>query len=283
MRRLGAAYTRATRDRVTCTVGVIGEAGLGKTRLIQEFAGNHGREARALTGRCLPYGEGITFWPLREVVRQAAGGDSPERIKALLAGEADAAAVADQLHRALGPGTRGRTGAAEIFWAARRVPGNARAAPPGACRVRGPALGGTDLPRPGGIARPSAGWLADTAGLHRPPGAARPAPRLGDRNGQGGLPPAHTAWRGPGHGAARLGISGSAHCPVHPGPAHRHRWRQSPLPGATDGLPQRAERQRHPAGVAAYDSGPAVGASAAPWAGRQQRPCPGCHRRQGLR
>ena len=120
MRRLEAAYTRATRERVTVTVRVIGEAGLGKTRLIQEFAGDHGREAHALTGRCLPYGEGITFWPLRDVVRQASGGDSPEEIKALLAGEADAAAVADQLHRALGPGTGGRTGAAEIFWAARR-------------------------------------------------------------------------------------------------------------------------------------------------------------------
>ena len=74
-----------------------------------------------LTGRCLPYGEGITFWPLQEVVRQAGGGDdSPERIKDLLAGEADAAGVAEQLHRALGPGAQGRTAAAEIFWAARR-------------------------------------------------------------------------------------------------------------------------------------------------------------------
>ena len=120
MRRLETAYTRATRERVTVTVRVIGEAGLGKTRLVQEFAGDHGREAHVLTGRCLPYGEGITFWPLRDVVRQASGGDSPEKIKALLAGEADAAAVADQLHRALGRGAQGRTGAAEIFWAARR-------------------------------------------------------------------------------------------------------------------------------------------------------------------
>src|SRR5579871_2715111 len=121
MRRLGAAYTRATRDRATLTVRVIGEAGLGKTRLVQEFARDHGREAHVLTGRCLPYGEGITFWPLREVVRQAAGGDSPEKIEALLGGETDAAAVSAQLHRALGADTQGRTGAAEIFWAARRL------------------------------------------------------------------------------------------------------------------------------------------------------------------
>jgi DNA-binding SARP family transcriptional activator len=122
VRRLEAAYTQAVRDRVTTAVTVIGEAGLGKTRLVQEFVGRLGREAHVLTGRCLSYGEGITFWPLQEVVRQAGGGDdSAERIKALLAGEADATAIAEQLHRALGPGSRGRTAAAEIFWAARRL------------------------------------------------------------------------------------------------------------------------------------------------------------------
>src|SRR5215468_9950507 len=120
MRRLEAAYARATRERVTMTVTVIGEAGLGKTRLVQEFAGRVGRKAHFLTGRCLHYGEGITFYPLQEAVRQAGDGDSLETIKALLDGEPDAAPVAEQLHRALGPGTPGRTAAAEIFWAARR-------------------------------------------------------------------------------------------------------------------------------------------------------------------
>jgi predicted ATPase/DNA-binding SARP family transcriptional activator len=121
MRRLEAAYARAVRERVTMMVTVIGEAGLGKTRLVQEFARRLGREARVLTGRCLSYGEGITFWPLQEVVRQAGGGDdSPQRVKDLLSGQADAPAVAEQLHRALGPGSQGRAAATEIFWAARR-------------------------------------------------------------------------------------------------------------------------------------------------------------------
>jgi DNA-binding SARP family transcriptional activator len=120
MRRLEAAYARATREQVTMIVTVTGEAGLGKTRLVQEFAGRLGGKAHVLTGRCLPYGEGITFWPLQEVVRQAGDGDSPERIKALLDGEPDAAGVAEQLHHALGPGNQGSTAAAEIFWAARR-------------------------------------------------------------------------------------------------------------------------------------------------------------------
>jgi predicted ATPase/DNA-binding SARP family transcriptional activator len=120
IRRLETAYARSAQGRATLTVTVIGEAGLGKTRLVQEFAKGLSRKARVLTGRCLPYGEGITFWPLREVVRQASGGDSAEAIKALLASEADAAAVAEQLHRAFGSGTQGRTAAAEIFWATGR-------------------------------------------------------------------------------------------------------------------------------------------------------------------
>jgi DNA-binding SARP family transcriptional activator len=121
MHRLEAAYARATRERVTMLVTVTGEAGLGKTRLVREVAGRLGREVNVLTGRCLPYGEGITFWPLRDVVRQAcAGHDSPDTIKALLEGEADAAGVAERLSSALGPGNQGRSDAAEIFWAARR-------------------------------------------------------------------------------------------------------------------------------------------------------------------
>src|SRR6185437_464252 len=108
IRRLEEAYARAVSDGGTVTVTVTGEAGLGKTRLVQEFAGGLDREAHVLTGRCLPYGEGITFWPLRELVRQACGGDdAAERIRDLLTGEADAAAVAEQLNRAFGSGRQG--------------------------------------------------------------------------------------------------------------------------------------------------------------------------------
>jgi DNA-binding SARP family transcriptional activator len=121
MRRLEGAYARAVHERVTITVTVSGEAGLGKTRLVQEFTGRLGRKAHVLTGRCLPYGDGITFRPLQEVVREAGGGDdSLDQIQNLLDGEVDAQAVAQQLHRAVGSGTQGRTVSAEIFWAARR-------------------------------------------------------------------------------------------------------------------------------------------------------------------
>jgi DNA-binding SARP family transcriptional activator len=121
LRRLESTYAHAAREQVTMLVTVIGEAGLGKTRLVQELAGRLGHDANVLTGRCLPYGEGITFWPLREVIRQAcARHDPPDSIKAVLGAEADAEQVAERLIRALGPGHQGRSDAADIFWAARR-------------------------------------------------------------------------------------------------------------------------------------------------------------------
>jgi DNA-binding SARP family transcriptional activator len=122
LRQLAAACTVASQEQVTTLVTVIGEAGIGKTRLVYEIERRHGHEVKVLTGRCLPYGEGITFWPLREVIRQASGGhEAPDQIKVLLDGEADAAEVAARLSLALGPGNQGRLDGAEIFWAARRL------------------------------------------------------------------------------------------------------------------------------------------------------------------
>ncbi len=122
LRQLAAACMMASQDQVTTLVTVIGEAGIGKTRLVYEVERRLGHEMNVLTGRCLSFGEGITFWPLREVIRQAIGGpDSPDRIKALLDGQADAAEVAARLSLAVGPGNQGRLDSGEIFWAARRL------------------------------------------------------------------------------------------------------------------------------------------------------------------
>jgi DNA-binding SARP family transcriptional activator len=122
LRQLAATCTMAAQEQVTTLVTVIGEAGIGKTRLVYEVEHRLGHEMNILTGHCLPYGEGITFWPLREVIRQASGGhDSPDKIKALLDGQPDATDVAARLSLAVGPGNQGRLDAAEIFWAARRL------------------------------------------------------------------------------------------------------------------------------------------------------------------
>src|SRR5207248_11554896 len=51
------------------SLGILGPAGVGKSRLVAEFLrGVEG--ASVLRGRCLPYGEGITYWPVVEVLKQ---------------------------------------------------------------------------------------------------------------------------------------------------------------------------------------------------------------------
>jgi class 3 adenylate cyclase len=63
----------AVRDRSCRRVTIVAQAGVGKSRLIDEFGRSAvASGARLLGGRCLPYGRGITFWPLVEIVRGAA-------------------------------------------------------------------------------------------------------------------------------------------------------------------------------------------------------------------
>ncbi|MEO7869986.1 MAG: adenylate/guanylate cyclase domain-containing protein [Candidatus Limnocylindria bacterium] len=68
---------RATLDEARPRlVTILGEAGIGKTRLSEEFLGRARSDARppaVYTGRCLPYGQGITYWALREILWGAAG------------------------------------------------------------------------------------------------------------------------------------------------------------------------------------------------------------------
>jgi class 3 adenylate cyclase/tetratricopeptide (TPR) repeat protein len=70
---LQLAFDRAVEDRTCHLATILGPAGVGKSRLIEEFLASLPREVTVLRGRCLPYGEGITFWPIVEVVHQAAG------------------------------------------------------------------------------------------------------------------------------------------------------------------------------------------------------------------
>jgi class 3 adenylate cyclase/tetratricopeptide (TPR) repeat protein len=66
-----AAYERAREERSAQLCTVVGAPGLGKSRLAAELATRVEGEATVLNGRCLSYGEGITYWPLIEIVRQA--------------------------------------------------------------------------------------------------------------------------------------------------------------------------------------------------------------------
>src|SRR5947208_291726 len=69
---LSNTYDRALRDRRAHMFTIYGEPGVGKSRLAREFV--EGLEgATVLPGRSLPYGEGVTYWPLAEMVKCAAG------------------------------------------------------------------------------------------------------------------------------------------------------------------------------------------------------------------
>ncbi|HEU4978970.1 MAG TPA: AAA family ATPase [Solirubrobacteraceae bacterium] len=105
---------RAFAARAPALVTLVGEAGLGKTRLARELVRDlraDGAGPRVLVGVSPPYGSGIAFWALGEIVRAAAGTapDAPAgEVRAALAavlrehGAADAEAVADGLALALG-------------------------------------------------------------------------------------------------------------------------------------------------------------------------------------
>jgi class 3 adenylate cyclase/tetratricopeptide (TPR) repeat protein len=68
---LRQAFDRAVDERACHLFTILGPAGVGKSRLVLELLASVGGEARVLSGRCLPYGEGITFWPLVEIFQQA--------------------------------------------------------------------------------------------------------------------------------------------------------------------------------------------------------------------
>jgi class 3 adenylate cyclase/tetratricopeptide (TPR) repeat protein len=105
---------------------ILGSAGVGKSRLTEETLERLGGRPTILAGRCLPYGEGITFWPVREVVWQAVGVPADadaegarEEIARHLGGEEDAERIVEGIANLIG--VAGATGAPEeSFWAFRR-------------------------------------------------------------------------------------------------------------------------------------------------------------------
>jgi class 3 adenylate cyclase/tetratricopeptide (TPR) repeat protein len=102
---------------------VLGEAGVGKSRLIDELVHAVEQDATVLRGRCLPYGEGITFWPLAEAVREAARiaeRDTTETARAKLLDLAGDAEVTERVASALGLSTEPFP-VQELVWGARRL------------------------------------------------------------------------------------------------------------------------------------------------------------------
>jgi class 3 adenylate cyclase/tetratricopeptide (TPR) repeat protein len=115
-------FSRVVRDRRAQLVTIFGDPGIGKSRLAKEFYAGLERTT-VLTGRCLPFGEGIAYRPLADMVQDAAGiseDDSPEEAIEKLRDACTSDAVADLLGLASGVldtvsgGRRGQ----EIAWAA---------------------------------------------------------------------------------------------------------------------------------------------------------------------
>ena len=118
-------FARTVRDSRAHLFTIYGEPGVGKSRLAREFLDGLER-ASALIGRALPYGEGVTYWPLGEMVKAAAGisDDDPleeafAKLQECCAEEtvADVLALASGLMEAL----EGERSPQEISWAAAEV------------------------------------------------------------------------------------------------------------------------------------------------------------------
>ena len=120
---LRLAYQQVCEGRAVRLVTVIGDAGLGKSRLVREVVERIAVDARILRGRCLPYGDGITFWPLVGMVWEAAGilqEDNPERARAKLAAAVGDAEVVARIASAIGLSTASYP-MHELYWAVRKM------------------------------------------------------------------------------------------------------------------------------------------------------------------
>ena len=123
--RLLEAFDRALGSSRCEVVTLLGQAGLGKSRLIEEFVRHVSGQAQVLRGRCLSYGEGITFWPIAEAFRQAAGilpDDTDEAARAklwsLTGGEREDAALRIWSLMGFGSSAYGKD---ELLWSVRAV------------------------------------------------------------------------------------------------------------------------------------------------------------------
>src|SRR5680860_647479 len=124
---LTESYARSVRERSCHLFTMLGAAGVGKSRVATELVDNS--DARVLWGRCLPYGEGITYYPIEEIVREAAdlrndtGSDeATAKIASLFdgQGEQEGRVIAQLLAQACGI-REVTTSSEESAWAVRRL------------------------------------------------------------------------------------------------------------------------------------------------------------------
>jgi hypothetical protein len=117
---LEASFEHAVAASRCELVTVLGAPGIGKSRLLREAVSSLGSRARVLVGRCLPYGEGITYWPLVEIVKEIAGEEPHAVISELLSEDESGELVAELVAGAVGAWERPGS-IDETHWAVRRL------------------------------------------------------------------------------------------------------------------------------------------------------------------
>jgi class 3 adenylate cyclase/tetratricopeptide (TPR) repeat protein len=115
-----AAFDRCVGDQACEQVTVLGEPGIGKSRLVRELVNTIGARGRVFIGRCLSYGEGITYRPLAEIVEQVAGSDARAGIAEVMSDETDGEVVASTISGAIGLGEEAAS-PEDTHWAVRRL------------------------------------------------------------------------------------------------------------------------------------------------------------------
>ena len=210
---LRAAFERAVVEERCVLVTVLGSAGVGKSRLVHEFLAGARTDAQVLRGRCLPYGQGITWYPVAELLRSAVGLDEEaepaaviDRLRDRLAGVDDAEAILTRLAEPLGIATEPAP-VEELFWAIRRFLEHLAFDGPGGRRPRRPAVGRTGAARSRRPSRRVGPRRPAVPARDGPTRAPRPPRRLGRRQARRDDLPARTAAVGR-HGAPRRGAAG---------------------------------------------------------------------------
>ena len=124
---LREAFVRAARERFCVLATILGVPGVGKSRLTRELLADLPHGSIVVRGRCLSYGDGITYWPVVEMLTGVAGirdTDSPAEIRAkievLMRGANDASIASERLAEFLG--LAGATASPEqTHWAIRKL------------------------------------------------------------------------------------------------------------------------------------------------------------------
>jgi class 3 adenylate cyclase/tetratricopeptide (TPR) repeat protein len=120
LRELRDVFDTTVREPSCRLATIVGPPGIGKSRLAREVARLLERDARVVVGRCVAYGEGITYLPLAEVVREVAGDDPEPALAELLVGVERGPIAAQLIMGAIGandePGSP-----EETAWAFRRL------------------------------------------------------------------------------------------------------------------------------------------------------------------